>query len=223
MYPKKTIFMSCPHRPYEGSQHDVLRVVVCVWVLIAPTRGRNPRCRVSRRHRSLVLIAPTRGRNTRTPKPPHGACAAVLIAPTRGRNEKTCSIRSSGAKSSSPLRGVATISLNLVTQKDPRSSSPLRGVATRRASTRLHVAWPRPHRPYEGSQLVAAFLQTSVPDPSSSPLRGVATLHRRGTTRARLAVLIAPTRGRNDAEPQIFDVEQVGPHRPYEGSQPRHA
>ncbi len=143
------------HRPYEGSQPGRYIAIHLGTgdVVIAPTRGRNatalvvPRPvpvksssplrgvatspRACRRQPVHVVIAPTRGRNDGELGCSQRLGHAVVIAPTRGRNTATPGPTPRQAKSSSPLRGVAT-----AVHPDPRlsavrSSSPLRGVATR--------------------------------------------------------------------------------------------
>ncbi len=99
----------------------------------------------------------------------------VLIAPTRDRN-MTCARR---------------CTWSVV------SSSPLPGIATPGAAAAGRAAAIRPHRPYQGSQLVNyGLLEQLNYDRSSSPLPGIATWPARR----------CPRHG-------------PGPHRPYQGSQ----
>ena len=62
------VYAGGPHGPYEGSQRERVRFgrVVCVGVLIAPTRSRNRSGSSSTRTSARVLIAPTRGRSGRS-------------------------------------------------------------------------------------------------------------------------------------------------------------
>ena len=209
----------CPHRPYEGSQHEIRGS--SSWptrVLIALTRGRN-RARASagvrsgrRPHRPYEgsqLSVTTRAGELET---------TVLIAPTRGRNFRIGVVGSSAPSSPHrPYEGSQQLTRDALRARVPASSSPLRGVATgmgalRRCAPRVLIAPTRgrntiavpsamshgsPHRPCEGSQHLAGLDRARRRPVSSSPLRGVATECHAWSQREQEPVLIAPARGCN--------------------------
>ncbi len=141
------------HRPYEGSQHAALRVYEArSRVVIAPTRGRNPK-------RSLPAGRPPTCRH----RPYEGsqqvdvaerlvAGVVVVIAPTRGRNPKEERLEEALGSRHRPYEG-----------------------SQRHRALDADAGGRRRHRPYEGSQLRRAG-RTQVGQLSSSPLREVATL-----------------------------------------------
>ena len=126
-----------PHRPYEGSKRIQRVQLDHVPGSSSPLRGietRSPRRerprgadRSSSPLRGIETVVGRRAGQRRSSR--------VLIAPTRDRNPVP--------EEDDPYDTVA------------RSSSPLRGIETGVRPAPLAAGPPRPHRPYEGSKLVA--------------------------------------------------------------------
>ena len=174
-------FWACPHRPYEGSQHDSPHVGhdSRPHVLIAPTRDRN-RCPPSPSRSDPGSSSPLRGSQLGVQR---GGCTGrcrVLIAPTRDRNwaliraryrSRLCPYRPYEGSQWHHALGCPQTSPVLTSPH--QSSSPLRGIAAR---YRLPGRWtsPRPHRLTRDRNL-SGCKSTTNPYWSSSPLPGITT------------------------------------------------
>ncbi len=184
--------VSGPHRPYEGSQHDLRTSALDdAHVFIAPTRGRNRCTSTTSIIRGCVSSSPLRGVAT-IPRPHGRPWRDWSSSPYEGsqRSPQLCAKRSR-ERPHRPYEGSQLRPHRDALGQVDQSSSPLGGVAA--------------HRPAESLG-------------SSSPLQEVAT---RGAARRapRHGVLIAPTRSRNLVRTVSVCAPEPRSHRPCEGSQ----